>query len=88
MTTIEHEKIINKLPLKIRKDLIKSFKESLLIREINKLLICNSAQYTFFLVLNEETSHFKYFYTEEEAVNYCLDNYKKSKQYKQAELLA
>jgi hypothetical protein len=48
-----------------------------IIHEVNKLKIFMFSNH--FEVINEETYFVKFFDTEEEAVNYCLDVYKETK---------
>ncbi len=65
------------------KHLLKNAKKHI-IHEVNKLKVFMWSEH--FEVINEETFFVKFFDTEEEAINYCLDVYKNTKINTQSEL--
>jgi len=55
-----------------------------IVHEVNKLIVFNWKDYC--QVINTESNTLKYFDSEEEALNYCLDAFKNSESSKQEKL--
>lgn len=81
----ESNRIHQMLPKKVRLELVKAIMEhEPLLHKINDLHIYQSINRV--SLINTQTNTLKYFKTEEEAVNYCLDHYKQSKLTEQQKL--
>jgi len=56
-----------------------------IVHQVNKLIVFNWTDYC--QVINTETYVLKYFDSEQEALNYCLDNFQNSQSAEQQKLL-
>lgn len=84
---MDNVEFLNRLTKETHKEQAKYIIENgseIILHEIKKFLVIELIGIC--AVINKESFMMKYFYTEEEALNYCLDNYKNADIFLQKEI--